>query len=220
MPVYNEKNTLLSIVQRVSEVPISKEIILVDDGSNDGTRELIREHLGQRPDVRVIFHSKNLGKGGAIRTGIGAASGEWTLIQDADLEYDPKDYLSLLRAADGGTVNVVYGSRFLSGKRVTSFWHRRVNGFLTGLTNLLFGAKLTDMETCYKLFRTPLLKALSLRSDGFEIEVELTAKTLKRHEKIAEVPISYQGRSFHEGKKIGWQDGLKAVYYLFCHRLS
>ena len=218
IPVYNEKGTVVEIVNRVAAVPISKEIILVDDGSHDGTRELIREHFKNRPDVRVILHDKNRGKGGAIRTGIREASGEWAVIQDADLEYDPADYLKLFQAAVRENVRVVYGSRFLSGARVTSFWHRFVNGFLTGLTNALFGSRLTDMETCYKFFRVPFLKNLALERDGFEMEVELTARTLQKKERIAEVPISYQGRSFHEGKKIGWKDGFKAVYFLFWYR--
>ena len=220
IPAYNEKDTILDIVRLVESVPVDKEIILVDDGSTDGTRELVRSEFKGKKGMVLILHEKNRGKGSAIRTGIAAASGESIIIQDADMEYDPADYPALLEAMRQSGSHVVYGSRFLSGKKVTSAWHRFVNYFLTSLTNCLFGSKLTDMETCYKLFRSELLKSLRIRSEGFEIEVEITAKTLLKKERIVEVPISYKGRSFHEGKKIGWKDGVKAVWMLVRYRFS
>ncbi|OGW83062.1 MAG: glycosyl transferase [Omnitrophica bacterium RIFCSPHIGHO2_02_FULL_51_18] len=218
VPVYNERNTIEKILEAILAVPLEKEIVIVDDGSNDGTRELIRERFSQHRDLKLIFHEKNKGKGEAVHTGIREASGDMVIIQDADLEYDPKDYVPLIQNMERSGINVVYGSRFLNKQKVTSDWHRFVNYFLTALTNGLFGVRLTDMETCYKLFRAPLIKRMPLRSRGFEIEVELTAKLLKSGEKILEVPISYKGRSFHEGKKIGWRDGIKAVVALFRYR--
>ncbi len=218
IPVYNERNTVEKIVSQIRAVAVEKELLLVDDGSTDGTREVIRRVFSGQPDIKAIFHEINQGKGAAVRSGIGAATGEAIIIQDADLEYDPADYLVLLKALDEPGVNIVYGSRFLNHAKVTPHWHWFINYFLTLLTNLLFFSSLTDMETCYKLYRAKVLKNLGLVSNGFEIEVELTAKTLRRGEKIVEVPISYKGRSFHEGKKIGWRDGVKAVFMLFRYR--
>ena len=218
VPVYNEKATVRRIVALIESVPVKKEIIIVDDGSADGTTELIRKEFSGRPGFVTLFHERNRGKGSAIRTGIQHAAGQALIIQDADLEYDPKDYLELLKPFREGRASVVYGSRFLGSKKVTSSWHRFVNYFLTSFTNLLYGSHLTDMETCYKLFKTHALGRLDLRSTGFEIEVELTAKTLKAGENILEVPISYKGRSFHEGKKIGWLDGFKALSALVRYR--
>lgn len=218
IPVYNEVRTLEALLHAVTDVPVDKEIVLVDDGSTDGTRELIRKLEPRFKHVRVIYHDRNHGKGRAIRTGIAAASGDALIIQDADLEYNPADYPVLLGAMRHSGVRVVYGSRFMGKKHVTSPWHRAVNGFLTGLTNVLYGSKLTDMETCYKLFRMDFIKALPLHADGFEIEVELTAKILLSGERIVEAPVSYHGRSRHEGKKIGWKDGVKAVIRLFRYR--
>ncbi|MBI3316064.1 MAG: glycosyltransferase family 2 protein [Candidatus Omnitrophica bacterium] len=211
IPVYNERGTISQIIGRVEKVPLTKEIILVDDGSSDGTDQYIREHYSDREGFKLAFHGKNRGKGAAVRTGIALASADAVVIQDADLEYDPIDHLRLVRALELGGVRVVYGSRFLKKEKVTSFWHRAVNYFLTQLTNVLYGAKLTDMETCYKVVRRDLLREIDLISDGFEIEAELTAKLLKRGEAILEVPVSYKGRSYREGKKIGWKDGLKTV---------
>lgn len=218
IPVYNEKNTIEKIVQVIRAVPVEKEIILVDDGSSDGTREIIRRLFSNQSDVKVIFHEANAGKGRAIQTGIAAASGDTVIIQDADLEYDPKDYPRLLRAMEENRVNVVYGSRFLGGVKVTAWWHRSVNYFLTLLTNVLYGSRLTDMETCYKLIKTGTLRDITIESSGFEIEAELSAKLLKMKERILEVPISYKGRSYHQGKKIGWRDGVQAIFTLFYYR--
>ncbi len=218
IPVFNENKTMHRILEIIRSVPVEKEIIVVDDGSTDGTRDILKSQP-QDGKVRVILHERNQGKGSAVRTGIREAKGDAIIIQDADLEYDPMDYPLLLDAMRKTDADVVYGSRFLGKKKVTSFWHRLVNGFLTVLTNILFGSHLTDMETCYKLFRSSLLKEIPLYSTGFEIEVELTVKTLKKGAKIVEVPISYKGRSFHEGKKIGWRDGVKAVVSLLKYRL-
>jgi glycosyltransferase involved in cell wall biosynthesis len=220
IPVYNEKNTLRELVEAVQAVPLKKEIILVDDGSTDGTRELIRQQFSGSEGFKVIFHEKNKGKGAAIRTGIAAATGDAVIIQDADLEYNPMDFLPLTQALEKNSANIVFGSRFLAGKKVTSAWHRAVNYLLTALTNALYGSRLTDMETCYKLFRARTLKELPLESDGFEIEVELTAKALRAGERIIEIPVSYKGRSYHEGKKIGWRDGVKAVGCLWKYRFA
>ena len=217
VPVYNEVDTLRTIVEHVREVPVEKEVLIVDDGSTDGTRGVLKSFEGQ-PGIRVILHDRNHGKGRAIRTGIASAVGDAIIIQDADLEYDPMDYLPLLAAMEKTGANVVYGSRFLGKKLVTSPWHRAVNWFLTVVTNVLYGSRLTDMETCYKLFRADTLRALPPCSDGFEIEVELSARTLLNNERIVEVPVSYKGRSYHEGKKIGWKDGVKALLLLVRSR--
>jgi glycosyltransferase involved in cell wall biosynthesis len=219
VPVYNEKNTVREILETIRRVPVEKEIVVVDDGSSDGTRKLVSDLYGHERQMRLIFHEKNAGKGKAIQTGIAAASGDRIIIQDADLEYDPADYAKLLAAMEKSGAHAVYGSRFREKKKVTALWHRGVNYFLTALTNVLYGSDLTDMETCYKLIRAETLKCLAIESDGFEIEAEITAKLLRRGERIVEVPIAYKGRSYHEGKKIGWKDGLKAVLALFRYRL-
>ena len=216
IPVYNEVRTIREIIIVVASVPTPKEIIVVDDGSTDGTRKILASLVV--PGLRVIYQDRNQGKGSAIRRGIAEATGDAIIIQDADLEYDPMDYLPLLRALVSGSADVIYGSRFLGKKSVTAPWHRFVNFFLTELTNLLYGCRLTDMETCYKLYRTETLRSIPLHSNGFEIEVELTAKTLRSGRRIQELPISYKGRSFHDGKKIGWRDGVRAVRELVRYR--
>ncbi len=213
IPVYNEEENIREVVRRVKSVGIANEIIVVDDGSSDRSREVI----GGLDGVKKMFHGENLGKGRAIRTGLEQASGDVVIIQDADLEYDPQDYIRLLAPLQNRATNVVYGSRFLGGGRflAASFW---ANRFLTLLTNLLYRGRITDMETCYKVLRTDLIKDLQLSSDHFEIEPEITAKLLRRREKIVEVPIRYQGR--RHGKKIGPWDGVEAIFKLVKWRLA
>jgi glycosyltransferase involved in cell wall biosynthesis len=217
MPVYNEKDTLLEIIGKVTELPLEKELIIVDDGSTDGSTELLRQlPPGQ---AKVVLQEANRGKGAAIRAGIPLVTGDVVVIQDADLEYDPNDLLRLLKPIAEGKAEVVYGSRFTGERRNMFFWHWVGNRFLTLVTNILFDTTLSDMETCYKMFRSDIIKSIDLHSDRFEIEVEMTAKILKRKHRIYEVPISYAGREFHEGKKITWRDGLTALWNLFKFRL-
>lgn len=237
MPVYNERATLEDIVQRVQAVDLTvnsnsanlflpgpvtleREIVIVDDGSTDGTREILDKwRADPPPNMQIIYHECNLGKGAALRTGFQHATGDILIIQDADLEYDPRDYVKLLEPLLEGRAPVVYGSRFLGGPRAAmSLTHTLGNQFLTIITNLLYGTSLSDMETCYKCFRRDVINGMVLRSRAFEIEPELTAKILKRGFTIFEVPISYNGRTFHEGKKIGWQDGFAAVRTLIRYR--
>jgi glycosyltransferase involved in cell wall biosynthesis len=215
IPAYNEKDTVLELLRRVEAVPLSleKEIIVVDDFSTDGTREVLGG-LG-RPDIRVLFHAKNMGKGSALRTGFSEATGDIVLIQDADLEYDPAEYPGLLAPILDGRADVVYGSRFLGGPhRVLFFWHAVGNRFLTALSNMVTNLNLTDMETCYKVFRGDVLRKLSLKSRRFGFEPEVTIKVAKLKCRIYEVPISYAGRNYSEGKKIGWKDGLAALFHI------
>jgi glycosyltransferase involved in cell wall biosynthesis len=219
IPAYNEKDTVLELLRRVEAVPLSldKEIIVVDDFSTDGTREVLGG-LG-RPDIRVLFHAKNMGKGSALRTGFSEATGDIVLIQDADLEYDPRDYPGLLAPILDGRADVVYGSRFQGGPhRVLFFWHSVGNRFLTALSNMVTNLNLTDMETCYKVFRGDVLRKLSLKSRRFGFEPEVTIKIAKLKCRIYEVPISYAGRNYSEGKKIGWKDGLAALFYIMRYR--
>ena len=219
IPAYNEKNTVLELLRRVEAVPLSldKEIIVVDDFSTDGTREVLGG-LG-RPDIRVLFHAKNMGKGSALRTGFSEATGDIVLIQDADLEYDPAEYPGLLAPILDGRADVVYGSRFLGGPhRVLFFWHSVGNRFLTSLSNVVTNLNLTDMETCYKVFRGDVLRKLSLKSRRFGFEPEVTIKVAKLKCRIYEVPISYAGRNYSEGKKIGWKDGVAALWHIMRYR--
>lgn len=237
MPVYNEVATLEEIVRRVQAVDLTvngdgsnpiigepvvleREIVIVDDGSTDGTREILdRWQTDAHPDIRIIFHANNGGKGAALRTGFEAATGDLLVIQDADLEYDPRDYIKLLEPILEGRANVVYGSRFLGGPRsAMSLAHTIGNKGVTLLTNLLYGTILSDMETCYKCFRRDVIAGMSLHSRRFEIEPELTAKILKQGHSIFEVPISYNGREFHEGKKLTWRDGFSAIATLIKYR--
>ncbi|MFH0732440.1 MAG: glycosyltransferase family 2 protein [Candidatus Omnitrophota bacterium] len=221
MPVYNEVNTIEAILKRIQDVPVDKEVLLVDDCSTEGTRQLLTDRYGNGKDnVRVFYHDKNMGKGAAVRTALGYACGEYSIIQDADLEYDPMDYIKLLDCVQENNADVVYGSRFLKTWMVTSFFHFAVNKFLTVLTNMLFKASLTDMETCYKLVKTGVLRGLSLKSEKFEIEPEITVKLLKKRYKIFEVPIFYSGRSYGQGKKITWTDGITAAWTLLKLRFS
>ncbi len=218
IPVYNEKDSLNEIVQRVKNTGLASEIILVDDGSQDGTRDLLPA-LDGKEGVRVLLHAKNLGKGGAVRTGIQAALGDVMLIQDADLEYDPRDYPRLLQPIEEGIADVVYGSRFLGGpRRATMFWHMVANYMLTFMTNLLYNTILTDMETGYKIFRRKVVEGMRLRAHRFDFEPEFTAKVLKRRFRIYEVPISFNPRDYSEGKKIGLKDAFEAVWALLKYR--
>jgi glycosyltransferase involved in cell wall biosynthesis len=220
MPVYNEAKTLKEIVRRVQNVGLADEIILVDDGSKDGSGAILDE-LSAQSKVRVLKHDRNRGKGAAVRTGIQAAQGELVLIQDADLEYDPRDYAKLIEPIDNGWADVVYGSRFLGGpRRPTMFWHMVANKLLTFLTNILYNNILTDMETGYKLFRRDLLKRITIRSNSFDFEPEITAKLLKLKARIFEVPITFNPRDYSEGKKIGLKDAFAAVWALFRFRFT
>ncbi|MDD5355573.1 MAG: glycosyltransferase family 2 protein [Candidatus Omnitrophica bacterium] len=218
VPVYNEEATISQVIDRINLVNIDKEIIVVDDSSTDGTGKILRSL--QYPNLKVIHHSTNRGKGAAVVTGLTHASGEYAIVQDADLEYDPQDCVKLVDYAVKNNLPIVYGSRFMRGWRVTSFWHYLVNRFLTSFTNILFRASLTDMETCHKLIKLDLARGLNLQAKRFEIEPEITAKILKKGYKIIEVPISYKGRSYNEGKKIGWKDGVGAIWYLIKLRLT
>ncbi|MDP2923640.1 MAG: glycosyltransferase family 2 protein [Candidatus Omnitrophota bacterium] len=221
IPVYNEIHTLSAIVEKITALNMDKELIIVDDFSSDGTRELLkRDFSSNLKDIKVIYHEVNQGKGAAIKTALKNATGDYAIIQDADLEYDPNDYTILLSAAQRENAEVVYGSRFLKTWRATSWWHFLVNRFLTTMTNILYASRLSDMETCYKLIRTDVFKNLDIESTRFEIEPEITAKLLKKGLRIAEVPISYKGRAYHEGKKIGWKDGFTAVWILIKYRFT
>lgn len=218
IPVYNEVQTIEDVVRRVRAAPYRKEIVLVDDGSTDGTRELVQRLEGE--DLTRCFHAENRGKGAAVRTGFAAARGDVVVIQDADLEYDPKDLPALLAPILDGRADAAYGSRFLGGPhRVHLFWHYAGNKFLTLFSNALTNLNLTDMETGYKAFRRDLLVNLPLRSKRFGIEPELTAKLARRRCRVYEVPISYSGRDYAEGKKIGWLDGLTAIFWILRFRL-
>lgn len=222
IPAYNEEGTIREVLRRVKDVDVGmeKEIIVVDDASTDGTREVLKEEES-RGGIKVLYHERNMGKGAAVRTGIASATGDFIIIQDADLEYDPQDYPSLLKPLLEGRAEVVYGSRFLSGSSSSmAFWYRLGNRILTALTNLLYGSSLSDMETCYKSFKASIVKSIPLRSRRFEIEPEVTAKILKRGHKILEVPIRYRGRGRREGKKISWKDGLSALWALLKYRFT
>jgi len=219
IPVYNEKSTISEVIEKVRQVPIEKQIIVVDDGSTDGTSEMLADHIND-PIVTVHRSMVNFGKGAAVRVGFEYADGDAVIIQDADLELDPNEYPQLLKPIEDGLADVVYGSRFLNLKRKVKLINLIANKFLVFLTNLLYGAKLTDMETAYKVFRIDVVKSIKLKAMGFEFEPEVTAKVMKAGFIIAEVPITYHPRTVEEGKKISWRDGLKAVYYLFKYRFG
>lgn len=222
IPVYNEIRTLERLLDRVMEAPLpcARELVIVDDGSTDGSREVLRRFARGREEVRLLFHKKNGGKGAAIRTAIRHATGDWCIIQDADLEYDPSEYGKLLVPVELGIADAVFGSRFLSGsyRRAMFFWHTLANKTLTVASNVLNDLNVTDMETCYKLVRTEILQNLVIRSKGFDLEPELTAKLARWGARIYEVPISYRGRTYAEGKKIGAKDAVMALSAMVRYR--
>lgn len=220
VPVYNEAQTIEELLQRVIATDLAREIIIVDDGSVDGTRDVLnRIKENSLQGVKIFFHSQNKGKGAAVRSAIEQATGDLILIQDADLEYDPRDYPKLLEPFYDGRADVVFGSRFLGGPhRVLFFWHYVVNRCLTFLSNMLTNLNLTDMEVGYKVFRKEVLQGVIIRSDRFNFEPEITAKIAKQKIRIYEVPISYAGRTYEEGKKIGFVDGLEALWTIFKYR--
>ena len=218
IPAYNEKDTIDEIVKRVQNVEYEKEIIIIDDCSNDGTRDKIDKISGD--NIKKLYHEKNRGKGAALRTGFQHATGDIVIIQDADLEYNPNEYSNLIEPIVEGKADAVYGSRFLGGPhRVSFFWHYVGNKILTTLSNIMTNLILTDMETCYKVFKTEIIKDINIRSNHFGFEPEITAKLAKRKCIIYEMPISYSGRDYDEGKKIGWKDGIVALYCVVRFRL-
>ena len=220
IPVYNEVGTLEEILRRVRAVDIPKEIILVDDGSTDGSRDLL-ESLGQEEDVHVFFHPENRGKGAAIRTGIEQAQRDAGIIQDADLEYDPGEYPALLAPIADGKADVVYGSRFIGSgpHRVLYFWHMVGNQLLTLLSNMFTNLNLTDMETCYKMFRREVIQGIRIQENRFGFEPEITAKIARRNLRIYEIGVGYAGRTYDEGKKIGWRDGVRALWCILKYNV-
>jgi glycosyltransferase involved in cell wall biosynthesis len=218
IPVYNEKSTIEEILRRVKAEEIATEILVIDDGSIDGTREIL-ENLDQDSQLRVIHHDRNRGKGAAVRTGFQNAAGEVFLIQDADLEYDPRDYPSMIQPIEEGIADVVYGSRFLGGpRRTVMFWHMVANKMLTFMTNLLYNTILSDMETGYKVFKREIVDGMQIHANSFDFEPEFTAKILKKKVRVYEVPISFNPRDYDEGKKIGMRDAFQAVWTLFKYR--
>jgi glycosyltransferase involved in cell wall biosynthesis len=221
IPCYNEIGTIGQVVEAVKASPVKNcEIIIVDDCSTDGTRELLRTKLESQVD-QIIYHSKNRGKGAALRTGFAAATGDIVIVQDADLEYDPQEYPTMIRPILHNRADVVFGSRFQSGRphRVVYYWHRIGNGFLTMLSNMFTNINITDMETCYKAFRREIIQSIKIEENRFGFEPEITAKVAKMECRIYEVGISYYGRTYKEGKKIGWKDGFQAIYCILKYNL-
>jgi glycosyltransferase involved in cell wall biosynthesis len=220
IPCYNEVATLQSVVEAVKRSPVDCEIIVVDDCSKDGTRELLASQLAHQVD-QVIYHPVNQGKGAALRTGFAAATGDIIIVQDADLEYDPQEFPIMIEPILAGKADVVFGSRFQGGRphRVVYYWHMVGNKFLTNLSNMFTNINLTDMETCYKAFRREILQSIRIRENRFGFEPEITAKVAKLNCRIYEVGISYYGRTYQEGKKIGWRDGLRAIYCILRYNL-
>ena len=219
MPAFNEKDTIEEIIRRVGAVPVRTQLIVVDDCSTDGTRDILRR-LQEELGFTLLLQPRNMGKGAALRRGFEAVRGDLVVIQDADLEYSPEEFPQLIELICQGRADVVYGSRFLGRHRVFLFTHYAGNRLLTLLTNVLYNTMLTDMETCYKVMRTEVLRSMTLQSDGFGIEPELTAKIFKRGYRVYEVPITYDGRGYEEGKKIGWRDGFAALWVLLKLRFT
>lgn len=219
IPVFNEIETIRQIIDKVQAQELVHEIIVVDDYSTDGTRELLSSLKTE--NLKIIFHDRNRGKGAALRTGFQEVTGDVVIIQDADLEYDPAEYKTLLRPIQEGKADVVYGSRFAGGEmhRVLFFWHMTGNRFLTLLSNMLTNLNLTDMETCYKVFRSNVIKAITIEEERFGFEPEITAKIAKLHFRIYEVGISYSGRDYHEGKKISWKDGFSTLWCIIKYNV-
>src|SRR6187431_1698431 len=219
MPVFNEKETIDEIIRRTLAVPLRIQLIVVDDKSTDGTRDMLIA-LQRELGFTLVLQERNQGKGAALRRGFQEVTGDLMIIQDADLEYSPEEFPQLIELICQGRADVVYGSRFLGRHRVFLFTHYAGNRFLTLVTNVLYNTMLSDMETCYKVMRTEVLRSMTLRSDGFGIEPELTAKIFKRHYRVYEVPITYDGRTYDEGKKIGWRDGVVALWVLLKYRFT
>jgi glycosyltransferase involved in cell wall biosynthesis len=222
IPVYNEKDTILELLRQVQEADagVEKEIVVVDDASTDGTGAVLQRMAPMPPNLVLLMHRTNMGKGAALRTGFKAATGDAIIIQDADLEYDPKEYRLLLGPLLDGHADVVYGSRFLGGgpHRVCFFWHYLGNRFLTLFSNMMTNLNLTDMEVCYKLFRREVLSQIEIQENRFGFEVEITAKVARGNWRVYEVPVSYYGRSYAEGKKITWKDGFRAIWCIVKYR--
>jgi glycosyltransferase involved in cell wall biosynthesis len=220
IPVYNEEATLTEIIKRVQATPYDKELIIVDDASQDKSRDIIQALAKEYDNIKIFFHERNQGKGAALRTGFGQVTGDVVLIQDADLEYNPADYPDLLKPIERGVADVVYGSRLIgsAAHRVLFFWHYVGNKVVTTLSNMFTNLNLTDMETCYKVFKADIIKKITIKSDRFGVEPELTAKIARQRCRVYEVAISYDGRDYSEGKKITWRDGIAAVYYIIRFR--
>jgi glycosyltransferase involved in cell wall biosynthesis len=220
IPAYNEQATILKLIERVRAVWIEKEILIVDDCSRDGTSEVLKSIEGT-PGIRVIRHDMNMGKGAALRTGIRASCGDIVIIQDADLEYNPTEYPRLIEPIESGVADVVYGSRFSGGdrRRVLYFWHSVGNRVLTLCSNIFTNINLSDMETCYKVFRGEIIRSIEIEEDRFGFEPEITAKVARRRCRIYEIGISYEGRTYEEGKKIGWKDGVAALWCIFKYNV-
>lgn len=218
IPCFNERQTINELIDRVHAVPVDKEVIVVDDFSTDGTRELLQKRATERGDIVLRLRARNGGKGAAVQEGLKCANGDVVIIQDADLEYDPADYPVLLRPIQTGRSRVVYGSRFIGEHRAMYFWHSLGNKFLTLLCNALFDTTLTDMETCYKVFTIDVARQLRLREPRWGFDPEITARILRMGNRIYEVPISYAGREFNEGKKISWHDGFVVLFSLLRYR--
>ena len=218
MPIYNEKDTIREILAQVRAVGLVSQIVAVEDCSTDGTREVLQDEAAHDQTMTLVMHDRNRGKGASVRSGIERATGDIIIIQDADLEYDPRDYPTLIRPIQEGRVKVVYGSRFLGPRKDMLFWHMLGNKLLTLVTNILYDSTLSDMETCYKVMRADVAKSLNIKSDRWGIDPEITAKVLKCGNRIFEVPISYYGREYYEGKKISWRDGFVVLWTLIKYR--